>query len=183
MQDLMMKFHDCLTDADREACLPAIERLIRLSNICRAYGILPLEAEAANEECIFMKTGLKLIIDGRNPEAVAQILRSLILAGDFHGTALLRRLIIAEGILSIQNGENTQFLVLRLGAMLGEQYLKCTEELAARPFDATPEDTQAILNLNAEALRKSQADMLANLEKELAKGGQIINLHKFDADN
>ena len=94
MQNLMLLLNDRLVEAEREKCLPTIQRIVELCCLVRASGALALEAEGHT------------------------------------GTPLLERLIIAEGVLAVQRGENPVILATRLGAMLGETYLEQAKQAA-----------------------------------------------------
>ena len=118
------------SEADKENCISAVNKMIELAYIARMKGVLALETEMEQEQSIFLKTAIGLIIDGTNPEVVEHILQNLILSDDYSGAQLLERLIMAEGILAIQSGENPNILALRLTAMLGEKYLPESEAIA-----------------------------------------------------
>jgi hypothetical protein len=66
---------------------------------------------------------LMLVVDGTDPELVADIGKTLIEADGHTGEALLSRLIMMEGILSVQAGENPRIIEIKLLSMLGERYL------------------------------------------------------------
>ncbi|MCL2171286.1 MAG: hypothetical protein FWB71_03955 [Defluviitaleaceae bacterium] len=127
--NLMVELRDRLDEADKTACLDTIREIIRISNLARRQGILALETEGRECENMLMQIGFLMIADGREPGDVARVFENLIIAGDFRGTDLLMRLIISEGILRIQTGENPRFLVIRLLAMLGEDFLIHTDEI------------------------------------------------------
>ena len=53
-----------------------IRTLVDFARKSRAEGLLALESEMANLEDPFMKRGLQLAIDGSDPDAVAQVMRT-----------------------------------------------------------------------------------------------------------
>ena len=130
MRDLMLQLHGRVLEADREACFSAVARMLELSNLARMSGILALEAEAETDPDAFIRTGLELLVDGTDPETVEQVMRNLILSGDHSDTELLRRLVLAEGVVGIQQGENPRILAVRMASMLGELYLERAKSAA-----------------------------------------------------
>lgn len=53
-----------------------INRLVEFARKARHEGLLALESEVGNLEDAFMKRGLQLAIDGSDPEAVAQVMKT-----------------------------------------------------------------------------------------------------------
>lgn len=53
-----------------------IKDLIELANLARKEGLLALEQAANNEENVFLKKGILLIVDGTDPELVRNILET-----------------------------------------------------------------------------------------------------------
>ncbi len=56
------------------AAVEAIEKIINWSNIARKEGLLGLEALAENEEDLFARKGLQLLVDGSEPDAIRGIM-------------------------------------------------------------------------------------------------------------
>lgn len=128
MRELIMRLGCHFTDDDKEKCIPTIHKLVKLSNIARTNGIMAVEAEAEQTQCFFLKTALLLVVDGTSPIIVKQILQNLILADEYSGSQLLDRLLIAEGVLALQQGENPNLIALMLYSMLGEKYMQPVKE-------------------------------------------------------
>lgn len=112
------------TPEEKEACLPIIDRILECSNIARQYGVLALEEFVQKQDNDFLTFGTMLIVDGTDPCLVKGILQTLICSDNHTGFELLSREIIAEGVLSVQAGENPRLLELKLLSMLGEEYLR-----------------------------------------------------------
>lgn len=123
MVNFILSLKPCFTDADKEACKPVITRVMELAEIGRKEGLLMLEDQIKEEDSFFLKIAIELVVDAVEPDSVKEILQHLILADDYSGVELLSRLLITEGALAIQNGDNPQVLKERLTAMLGEKYL------------------------------------------------------------
>jgi hypothetical protein len=147
MMEFILRKDAHFTDEEREKCLPTISRLIALANSARKEGVLALDAVAKGEKNLFLKAGLELIVDGRDPEMVKSVLQHLLLAESHSGADLLDRLLIAEGILSVQMGENPLSITYKLGAMLGERFLQQALESAApkKATSAPPKKEKAAL--------------------------------------
>lgn len=123
MVNFILSLKPCFTDADKEACKPVITRVMELAEIGRKEGLLMLEDQIKEEDSFFLKIAIELVVDAVEPDSVKEILQHLILADDYSGVELLSRLLITEGALAIQNGDNPQVLKEKLTAMLGEKYL------------------------------------------------------------
>ena len=127
MLKLIMNRDIVFTTADKESCVPVVKKMIDLAHLARMNGVLALEDVLAQEENVFLKTAITLVVDGVDPVITEHILSNLILADDHKGTQLLERLITAEGITAIQAGENPQVIAMRLYSILGEKYLPSFE--------------------------------------------------------
>lgn len=56
--------------------LKSVEQLVRLSEMARREGILALERSVAEIEDDFLKTGIRLAVDGIEPELIKEILQT-----------------------------------------------------------------------------------------------------------
>ena len=123
MQDIILHKNLVFSDDEKQRLLPTIQKILELAQSARKIGILGLEAEVRSETCPFLATGLELVVDGRAPVFVEKVLRSLILTDEHSPAEILRRIIIAEGVLAIQAGTNPDEIACLLGAMLGQKYI------------------------------------------------------------
>lgn len=128
MTELLLHLNCSFTQSEKQECVRFIKRIKSLANLARTYGILALEEEMESEESFFLKTGISLIVDGTDPVLVKTILQNLILSDKYTGAELLGRLILAEGVLSIQQGENPRIIGLKLASMLGEEFVRREKE-------------------------------------------------------
>ena len=124
MLELYLKLNCAFTDAEKEACIPVIKRIVELAQKVRMEGLLSLGDELKTEQNFFLKTGIGLAVDSIDPETISGILQTLILADNRKGLELLERMIIVEGITEIVNGNNPVAIAVNLAAMLGEEYVK-----------------------------------------------------------
>ena len=120
---MLNKINYNFSKEDKEKCKITIVKIVDLANLARRDGILALEMVAEKENDILLKTGLMTIVDGTGPELVREILENLIWSGNYSGHILLNKLILIEGVLAIQLGHNPRLISLKLGAMLGEDYI------------------------------------------------------------
>jgi hypothetical protein len=158
-----------ISDADKEKCLPVIQRLMDLRHLALCEGLLGLEAETGRMNLDpLLAIGIKLTVEGVDPETVQGILENILGAERYEGYELLKGKIIIEGVLSIQAGENPGIMELRLTSHLGLAY-------AAKTAFLSPERKEEV----CEALYKS-----LNIQESPAEGkafeGMIHNLGNHD---
>jgi len=111
-------------DAERSACLPMIDFIVECARVTRRDGVLGLEEFALAHENDFFKFAMMLVIDGTDPALVKGILETLISTENHTGQALLERIVITEGTLSVQAGESPRIIKMKLLCLLGEKFLK-----------------------------------------------------------
>jgi hypothetical protein len=111
------------TKEEKDACLPIVDLMIDAANVARAQGVLALEEWIKTKDNKFLILLMMLVIDGTDPRLVQDIGSALLNADDHKGTEFLSRLLVAEGVLSVQAGENPRIMEAKLLAMLGESYL------------------------------------------------------------
>lgn len=122
MRELILMLNPSFTDEDKEKCVHIIGWIIQLANIARRKGLLSLESVVKDEDGVFLKMSIMMIVDGCDPEEIKRFMYNLILAEAPIGYELLSRLIMAEGCLSIQDSENPRIIADKLTAMLGDNY-------------------------------------------------------------
>ena len=88
---MALKLNAKFTEADKEKCIPIINKFIELANVTRGKGVLALELEIEREENVFIKTAVEMVIDGTMPEIVERILHNLILVENCSSSQLLDR--------------------------------------------------------------------------------------------
>ncbi|MCL2203357.1 MAG: hypothetical protein FWB88_05415 [Defluviitaleaceae bacterium] len=111
------------TPAERDACLPIVDRMAVLAKLARTEGILALEEWCNTQEKDFLTFLLMMVVDGTDPAIVEDMGETLIDADGHTGEALLSRLMLLEGVQAIQMGMHPLLLEAKLLAMLGESYL------------------------------------------------------------
>ena len=122
-----MIFYKLLTeincdDKDRDECFGIIATLLYYNKKGRHNGLSSLGAISRSIEDHFLKTGLELIYNGSPEEYIYNILMTYICSSRSTNAVLLRRLIILEGVLSINSKQSPEDLVLRTTSLLGDNY-------------------------------------------------------------
>ncbi len=111
------------TNNEKKECLELLNSLLEFSSIQRNYGLLRLEAEIEKFSSNFMRKALELVVQGVEPNYIRTILQNYIIVGDYKGKALLKRILITEGVLSIQAGENPLLIREKLSSYFGEDFV------------------------------------------------------------
>ena len=111
------------TEADKEKCLPVIDKILEIASIARSQGILSLEELIPEIENYLIKVGIQLMVDGLSEEYTLEVLDKMITASYKTGAELMQQLIIRDGLLAIQAGESPRLIILKLYAYLGEEYV------------------------------------------------------------
>lgn len=169
----------CTINEKRE-CLELLISILEFSAITKEYGLFRLELEIEKQDSNFMRKALQLIVAGVEPNYIRTILQNYIIAGDYKGKALLERILITEGVLSIQAGENPLLIREKLSSFFGEDFAPeidkyfgndivsingkiqafCSE--AKSIISSSPEKTafeDQLLNLNPRSLQRLLRDV------------------------
>lgn len=108
----------------RRVCLETVRTIAELAEKAGKNGISALEDEMEALDNIFFKTAVRLLVDGMREDEIRKILQNYIITGNFRGRELFRRILIMEGILAIQHGYNSRFIVYELlASYFGEEFL------------------------------------------------------------
>ena len=171
MKDLILHLRPKFTNEEKEKSLSVIENVIRYATIARNYGLLAFEPENENEESVFVKYIIRMIVDGVNKYYINESVQHLILADNYKGTKLLNQLLYARGFLCILDGDNPRVIKETLYAMLGEKYLK-------KYFDEVSEPSLKTANEILKEIYESKKDKhvspeCAGFEKELLQLNRI----------
>lgn len=179
MTELLLKLNCRFTNEDKEKCEPVIYKILELANLARTRGILALEIEVKQEPSIFLKTAIGMVVDGTDPVLVKQVLQNLILADEYSGSQLLERLLMAEGVLAVQRGENPQIISLKLSAMLGENYISPIREKFLEDTGKTTKFYSALRTLNDRTALPESAEFEAVFLRMDDRSIQTV-LHDID---
>lgn len=125
MTELMLKLNAKFTKEDRAKCAPLVDKMVEMDEYVREHGLLGLEEHLnLKKEPKFLRAALPMAFDALfGPEDMQAVLSTMIISGGYEGYKLLSRLIMAQGIISIMEGENPSVMRVILNTMLGEDYL------------------------------------------------------------
>lgn len=152
MLGLFAKMGVNFSQSDRDACKHLVYRFVELSRIARKQGLLALDVEIERDNNFFLATAVGMVVDGVDPQTIRDILQAMIQSGKHSGSALLSRLLIAEGTISLQQSDHPRIIALRLSAMLGEQYV---EQIGNELFSLR--DSKATLHKFLESVNTKKA--------------------------
>jgi hypothetical protein len=110
------------SDTEKDECLQFLDKLISFTTKSRKCGLLSLEEEIEKSEDFLLKKGLQLVTSGMPAEYIRELFENYIATSNLAGKELLKRILILEGILGIQRGEDTEILIERLASYFGETY-------------------------------------------------------------
>lgn len=119
MQDYTLYEKMICSEEEKRDCFPLLQLILSCSEKCRKSGLLALESLAEGQSFFFRKT-LQLVLEGVASDTVRNIMTTYLRSGNYCGKELLERVLILEGILSIQAGEHPLLLSERLLSYFGE---------------------------------------------------------------
>ncbi|MCL1989124.1 MAG: hypothetical protein FWG64_14305 [Firmicutes bacterium] len=105
---------------EKASCLATINKMIKLAQLARQFGVLELENIITENDHFMLKIGIALLVDGASPKQVQEILNNLIVTSFATGEELLNQLIIVQSVLAIQENYNPRVLETHLYAFLNE---------------------------------------------------------------
>ena len=112
LRDLALAAKAACSREDQESLVPLVKQLRDLGEIAFKRGLLALEGELPQIKDPFLKLGIQLIVDKTDPENVRDILDSDIYYNESNGRELLKKIIIREGLLRIQAGDNARNILI-----------------------------------------------------------------------
>jgi hypothetical protein len=115
------------SDAEKKECMALVARVVAMANKAKRNGLLSLVQEAEETPHFLLRKGLQLILEGVTPQVVEKTLQQYILSSNLSGKALLKRCIVTEGVLAIQNGVNPNIIKELLLSLFGEDSYKVYE--------------------------------------------------------
>nr|WP_320009496.1 hypothetical protein [uncultured Desulfobulbus sp.] len=120
LRDLSLAAKAACSKEDQESLVPMVKKLRDLGEVAFKRGLLALEGELMQLEDPFLKLGIQLIVDKTEPENVQDILDSDIYYNESNGRELLKKIIIREGLLRIQAGDNARNILICTKIFLGK---------------------------------------------------------------
>jgi len=120
LRDLALAAKAACSREDQESLVPMVKQLRELAEIAFKRGLLALEGELMQIKDPFLKLGIELIVDKTEPENVQDVLDSDIYYNESNGRELLKKIIIREGLLRIQAGDNARNILICTKVFLGK---------------------------------------------------------------
>jgi len=120
LRDLALAAKAACSREDQESLVPLVKDLRDLGEVAFKRGLLALEGELMQIKDPFLKLGIQLIVDKTEPENVQDILDSDIYYNESNGRELLKKIIIREGLLRIQAGDNARNILICTKVFLGK---------------------------------------------------------------
>ena len=120
LRDLALAAKAACSREDQESLIPMVKQLRDLGEIAFKKGLLTLEGELMQIKDPFLKLGIQLIVDKTEPENVQDILDADIYYNESNGRELLKKIIIREGLLRIQAGDNARNILMCTKVFLGK---------------------------------------------------------------
>ncbi len=120
LRDLALAAKSACSREDQESLVPMVKQLRDLGEIAFKRGLLALEGELPQIKDPFLKLGIQLIVDKTEPENVRDILDSDIYYNESNGRELLKKIILREGLLRIQAGDNARNIMICTKIFLGK---------------------------------------------------------------
>ena len=120
LRDLALAAKAACSREDQESLIPLVKELRDLGEVAFQRGLLALEGELMQIKDPFLKLGIQLIVDKTEPENVQDILDSDIYYNESNGRELLKKIILREGLLRIQAGDNARNILICTKVFLGK---------------------------------------------------------------
>ena len=120
LRDLALAAKAACSREDQESLVPMVKQLRDIGEIAFKRGLLALEGELMQIKDPFLKLGIQLIVDKTEPENVQDILDADIYYNESNGRELLKKIIIREGLLRIQAGDNARNILICTKVFLGK---------------------------------------------------------------
>ena len=120
LRDLALAAKAACSREDQESLVPLVKDLRDLGEVAFKGGLLALEGELLQIKDPFLKLGIQLIVDKTEPENVQDILDADIYYNESTSRELLKKIIIREGLLRIQAGDNARNILICTKVFLGK---------------------------------------------------------------
>ena len=120
LRDLALAAKAACSREDQESLIPIVKQLRELGDIAVKRGLLALEGELQQIKDPFLKLGIQLIVDKTETDNIRDILDSDIYYNESNGRELLKKIIIREGLLRIQAGDNARNILICTKIFLGK---------------------------------------------------------------
>jgi len=120
LKDLSLAAKSACSREDQLLLVPLVIQLKELAEKSKKSGLLSLENELSQISDPFLKLGVQLIIDKTDPANMKDILDSDIYYNESNGRELLKKIILREGLLRIQEGDTPRNVLICTKIFLGK---------------------------------------------------------------
>jgi flagellar motor component MotA len=120
LRDLSLAAKAACSREDQLLLIPLVMQLKELAEKAKKSGLLSLESELPQISDPFLKLGVQLIIDKTDPANMKAILDSDIYYNESNGRELLKKIILREGLLRIQEGDTPRNVLICTKIFLGK---------------------------------------------------------------
>ena len=154
------------SEEEKNKCFEVIQTMLTLSQRACRYGrhILDWDYQPFESKPRILRKGIRLILDGIDPEEVRNALDNYINARNYIDIELLEAQIMREGVLLIHAGEGEKTLFEKLVAMLGDGFYQDIKDQDVFKFEkASLNSVQEELSSAAE--EKLFEDAITNIEE------------------
>jgi len=101
-----------------------IDELLELSRVSRGQGLLALEKHFDHINDGLFRKAIQMVINGVEADVIRELLLNYSLTGEYVNKEFLKKIIILEGILLIQEGANSHIIIEKLSSFLGEDMIE-----------------------------------------------------------
>jgi hypothetical protein len=109
------------SEKEKKDAVEVISDIVAASEKARRMGLLALEEDIEGYRKPLLRLGMNMVVDGMDPKIIREILEARILSENKKGKDLLEQVLIYQGCLAIQAGENPGVVTTHLFAFLGEE--------------------------------------------------------------
>jgi flagellar motor component MotA len=120
LRDLSLAAKAACSKEDQLSLVPLVLQIRDLAEKSKKAGLLSLESELPQITDPFLKLAMHLIIDKAEPQNIRDILDSDIYYNESNGRELLKKIIIREGLLRIQEGDTSRNVLICTTIFLGK---------------------------------------------------------------
>ena len=154
------------TKEERRECFETALTIVKIATEVRLSGLLSQADKITSMSDAFLQIAMQLAIDSILPDEIKKILQTQIVANNYKGKELLKRVLIKEGVVSIVNGENPrqieEYLKLYFGDDLLQEYndySKTNRETKKYDFREVFKDIKPVGETNLDKMAKKMDNL------------------------
>ena len=155
---------------EKDELVSLIDLLVQASEKSRREGLLALEDDIDEYMHPLLKLGMQFVVDGTDPDIIQSILTSRILSENKRGRDFLEQIIICDGVLSIQSGDNPRIIMVKCFSYLGED----ADELLEKYMSEEIESRESKLVENYMDADGTVVECVADMRKVLSLNDRAV---------